>query len=123
MRGIDRKAIVANVWPIAFVFDRLQTIMARLAQRAQRAEDELVVIALMRRVVVGDRRRRHAVPLEAGSAQRLDAELMMSAPSPTLEAVPGSPGERLSGIGDTSWHQEPSGRASTARIDLALLRF
>ena len=61
MRGIDRIAVVADRRAVASVLERrLQAIVARFAERANRAKQEGVVIAAMRRVMVGDRRRRDA---------------------------------------------------------------
>jgi hypothetical protein len=104
MVRVDRKAIVANVVAIASLVDRPLALVAIPAERAQRAETESVPIAFVGRVMVGDRRRRDAVPPEAEGAQRLDPELAVSTLSPTLQAVPGTPGERLCWVGDAGRH-------------------
>jgi hypothetical protein len=52
----------------------------------------------MRRMMIGDRRRRHPVGLEASSAERLDLELMTSPLSPTLQAVQSRPGRDCAGL-------------------------
>ena len=98
MRGIEREAVDANVGPIATMFEaRLQAIVARLAKRSDRPEQEGVVIALMRREVIGDRGRGYTPLLFAGGAQRLDAQLMLGACPPALQAIPSTRRERLSG--------------------------
>jgi hypothetical protein len=69
--------------------------MAILAERSQGPKHELVVIAFVRRMVIGDRRRRQTSSLAAQHAQRIEAELMGAAPSPALKRVPAPPRERL----------------------------
>jgi hypothetical protein len=58
VRRIERKAVDANVGPIASVFEaRLQAVVARLAKAADRAAKEGVIIAAMRWEVIRDRGR------------------------------------------------------------------
>lgn len=85
MARIDREAIVANRRAIAVRVVGPFALMAIAAETLQWAEPEGVPVAFVRRVMIGDRRRREAIPREAKGAQRLDAELMMSAPSPALQ--------------------------------------
>jgi hypothetical protein len=94
---IERQAVGADVRSIASLVDRPRALMTLLAKRAQRAEHELVVVAAMPRVMIGDGRRREAVALEAKSTQRLKLELMLGASSPTLKRVPGPPWKGLRG--------------------------
>ena len=55
---VERIAVDADRRAIALVFEaRLQAVVARLAKAADRAAKEGVVIAFMRRAVIGDRRR------------------------------------------------------------------
>jgi hypothetical protein len=104
MRGIDREAIVVDIVAIASFVDRPLTLMAVLAQRAQRAETELVVIAAMPWMVISDRRRSDAALLLAQGAQRVLVQLMMRALSPALQRVPGTPRKRLGGSEIASGH-------------------
>ena len=98
MRRIERIAVDANVGPIASVFEvRLQAVVARLAERAERTQDELVVIAVMRRVMIGDRRGRDAPLFLAQDAERGDLQLMLGACSPGLKRIPAAPGQALCG--------------------------
>jgi len=62
----------------------------------------------MWRMVIGDRRRRDAVLREAKGAERLDPKLVVGALSPALQRVPGTPWERLRGVGEAGGHQETS---------------
>jgi hypothetical protein len=62
---IDREAVVIDVVPIAAFVDRPLALMAIPTQRTQRPEAELVVIALMRRMMIRDRRWRDAALLFA----------------------------------------------------------
>ena len=95
-------AVGADVGTVASSVDRPLPAMAIAAQRADRPKPEGVPVALMRRIMIGDRRRRDAVLREAKGAERLDPKLMASALSPSLQAVPIPPGERLRGLGDRS---------------------
>ena len=105
MTRIDRQAVVADVAAVAFVFDRLQAIVARFAERAQRTEDEGVPVAGVGRVVIGDRRRRDAARFLAQGTQRLDRKLVVGPSSPGLERVPISPVERLRGCEIARMHR------------------
>ena len=60
MVTIERQAVVANVASIAESVGRPFAIVAVPAKRLQGPEPELVPIAFVRRVVVGDGRRREA---------------------------------------------------------------
>jgi hypothetical protein len=68
MRRIDRQAIIANGQAIAAFIDGPHALVAVAAQRSQRAEAELVVIAAMPWVMVRDRGRRDAALLLAQGA-------------------------------------------------------
>lgn len=96
MSRIDRKAVGADVQAIASLVDRPLALMAIPAQRAQRPQHKGVVIALMRRVMVSDRRRRQAASFLAQDAKRFDLHLVPGAPAPALQRVPGTPVKRLS---------------------------
>ena len=76
MSRIDRIAVDADRRAIAFVHEAAQAVVARLAERAERTEHELVVVAFMGRMMVRNRRGRDAALLLAQGAQRLDPELM-----------------------------------------------
>jgi hypothetical protein len=102
---MDRKPVIADRRAIAVRVVGPFALVTVPAERLQGAEAEGIPVASVRRVVIGDRRRRDAVGLEAGSAQRLERELVAGAPSPTLEAVPGSPGEHLRRVGDRGGHR------------------
>src|SRR5262249_59816831 len=54
----------------------------------ERGEPERGEIAMMRRVVIGDARRRDVASLQAEPTQRLDHELMTAAALPARGAVP-----------------------------------
>jgi hypothetical protein len=95
MRRIDRQAVVANGQAVAALIDGPYALVAIPAERAQRPETELVVVAAVPWMMVRDRGRRDAALLLAQGAQRLDLKLMMRARSPALEIVPASPGKRL----------------------------
>jgi hypothetical protein len=98
MRRIERIAVDANVRLIAAMFKaRLQTIMARLTETADRTQQERAIIATMRREVIGDRRRRDLAAFFAKGAQGLLTQLMFRPSSPALQATPRSRRERLSG--------------------------
>ena len=84
MSPIERVPIGAYSRAIALVHEAAQAVVARFAERAQRAEAELVVVALMRRMVISDRRRGDAALLLAQGAQRRDLKLMLRARSPGL---------------------------------------
>jgi hypothetical protein len=64
---------------------RIETVMALGAHRAKLAQAEEFIIAAMRHHVVGYRRRRHAVGLQANLAKRLKPQLM---PPPALPFTP-----------------------------------
>ena len=68
MRRIERIAVDADRRAIALVHKAAQAVVARFAQRSDRARDELIVIAAMRRVMISDRRRGDAAGLEADGA-------------------------------------------------------
>ena len=97
MRGIEREAVGADVRTIAALIDRPRALMTLLTKRAKRPKHELVVVATMPRVMVGNRRRRQAALLLAQGAERRDPKLMLGPRSPTLKRVPGSPWKGLSG--------------------------
>ena len=65
MSGVERQAVVADGQAIAALVDRPDALVAIPAERTERAEHELVVIAFVRRVVIGDRRRGEAPGLAA----------------------------------------------------------
>jgi hypothetical protein len=58
MTGIERKAIIADRRAIGSVREAAQAIVAWLAQASDRTGQELIVIALMRREMIGHGRRR-----------------------------------------------------------------
>jgi hypothetical protein len=69
---IDGKAVVVDRVAIAALVDRPNALMAIAAERTQRPEAELVVIALMRWMMIGDRRWRCSAGLKAHGAERRD---------------------------------------------------
>ena len=91
MAGIEWKAVIADRRAIAFVHEAAQTIMARFAKRPDRAGQEQIVIAAMRREVIADGRGRDAPLRLAQAAERLDLQLVLGTCSPALEAIPGTP--------------------------------
>jgi hypothetical protein len=105
MRRICGKAIVADIRPIAIPIDGPLALMAIAAQRAQWAKTELVPIAAMSRVVIGDGGRRHAPLLLAQGAERALAQLKLGPRSPALQVVPGPPRQRLGGCEVAGGHQ------------------
>jgi hypothetical protein len=106
MARIDRIAVVADVANVAALIVRPFAFVAIGAKRLQRSEPKSVPIAMMRRIVVGNGRRRDEPLFQARSAKRLDPELMMRATSPALKTVPFTPGQRLRGIGVQGWHEK-----------------
>ena len=101
---IGRHAVVADRVAVASLVDRPDALVAIAAERAQRAEHKLVVIAAMPWVVIGDGGRRDAALLLAQGAQRLDLQLVLGASSPGLEIIPGTPRKRLGGSEITRGH-------------------
>jgi hypothetical protein len=95
MTRIRRHAVVAGGQAVAALVNGPDARVAIAAERAQRAEPELVVIAPMRRVVVGDRRRGEAPSLAAQGAERIEAELLLGPGAPALQAVPLAPMQSL----------------------------
>jgi hypothetical protein len=95
MARIDRIAVCADRVAVAAL--ARSAVVALSAQRPQRARPELIVVAAVSRMMIGDRRRRHPALLAAERAERLEAQLMMRAPSPGLQAVPGPPMKCLRG--------------------------
>jgi hypothetical protein len=123
---IRRQAVIAGGQPISAFVDGPDALVAIAAERAQRPEHELAVIALMRRVVIGDGGRRDATLLLAHGAQRGSRKLVLGPPPPGLERVPGPPRQRLGGSEIASVHvvegaldpqprQENGARASLSR--------
>jgi hypothetical protein len=104
MRGIDREAIVPNIVAIPALVDGPLARMAIAAERAQRPEHELVVVAAMSRVVIGDGGRRDAALLVTQSAERVLVQLVLGPRSPGLQRVPGPPRQRLGGSKITRVH-------------------
>jgi hypothetical protein len=72
MARVDRKAVITNVRAKAPSVDRPLPVVAVAAQRAERTEAEGVPVALMRWVMIRDRRRRETASFLAQDAQRLD---------------------------------------------------
>ena len=95
MRRIDRQAVIANGRAVAALVDGPHALMAIPAERAQRPETELIVIAAMPRVMIGDGGRSDAALFLAQGAERLDLKLVARARSPALQIVPGTPRKRL----------------------------
>jgi hypothetical protein len=98
MRRIDRHAVVADHAAVASLVDGPDALMTVPAERAQRPEHKGVVVALMRRVVIGDRRWRCSALLLAQDAERLDRQLMLGPRAPGLEAIPITPVKRASWV-------------------------
>jgi hypothetical protein len=105
MVRVERKAVIANGQAVAALVDGPDALVAIPAQRAQRPETELVVIAAMPWVMVGDRGRRDAALLVAQSAERGSRKLMLGPPPPGLQRVPCTPMERLRGCEVTNVHR------------------
>jgi len=101
---IERIAIVADRMAIAALVDRPNALMAIATQRAQRPKHECVIITLMRRMMVRDRRRRQPAGLEAHGAERGVRKLMLGAPSPALKRIPGAPVKRACRVKVASVH-------------------
>jgi hypothetical protein len=97
MLRINRHAIGSDRVATAALVDGPDALMAIAAERAQRPDHELVVIAAMPWVMIGDRRRREAALLLAQGAKRGGRELMVRPSSPGLQGIPISPMERLGG--------------------------
>jgi hypothetical protein len=95
MRRIDRQAVVANGQAVAALIDGPYALVAIPAERAQRPETELVVIAAVPWMMVRDGGRRDAALFLAQGAQRLDLQLMLGPSSPGLQVIPRTPVERL----------------------------
>jgi hypothetical protein len=91
MARIDRIAVGADIAAIAAPIVRPFPLVAVDAKRLQRAKAEGVPIALMRRVVVGDGRRRHPVRPHAGGAKRMGLKLVALALLPSEQSVPLAP--------------------------------
>jgi hypothetical protein len=104
MLCIGRKAVVTAGQAIASLIDRPLALVAIAAERAQRPEPELVVIASMRRAMIGDRGRRDAALLLAQGAERGGCKLVLGPSSPGLQRIPGPPRQRLGGSEITSGH-------------------
>jgi hypothetical protein len=88
MARIDRQAVVANGRPVALMCEAAQAIVARFAKASNRAGEEQIVIAAMRRKVIRDRRRGDLPPFLAQDAQGRDPQLVLGARSPTLKRIP-----------------------------------
>jgi hypothetical protein len=68
MVGVDRQAVVANGAPIAMRIIGPFALVAIAAKRLQRPKPELVPIAAVPRVMIGDRRGNgEALPLAQGA--------------------------------------------------------
>ena len=104
---IGRQAVVADVAAIAARVVGPFALVTIGAQRLQRAEREGVPIAAMR---ADDGRRPSPATtglwLEAGGAQRLDAQGWCLARLPALKAIPIAPVKGGCGIGGEPWHRK-----------------
>lgn len=76
MTRINWQAVVVGRVTVSAFIDGPDALVAIPAERTERAEHELVVIAAMPWVVIGDRRRGEASSLEAESAERLELKLV-----------------------------------------------
>src|SRR5580692_6765295 len=88
MAFVDRIAVLANRATIATVDKALQRVMTGRAEGPQRPEDEGVVIATVRWVMIGYRRPSDAPLLLAEDTQRLNPKLMRAAVLPKLSPIP-----------------------------------
>jgi hypothetical protein len=105
---IRRHAVVAGGQAVAALVNGPLALMAILAERTQRPEHELVVVAAMSWMMISDRRRRRAASLEAESAERLEAKLMLGARPPGLQVIPVPPRHCLGGCEVARVHVEPA---------------
>jgi hypothetical protein len=105
MPRIRRQAVVAGGQAIASLVDGPHALMAIPTEGAQRAELELVVIAAVPWMMIGDRRSGEATLFLAQGAQWLDLQLVLGPRSPALQRVPTSPVERLGGCEVASGHR------------------
>jgi hypothetical protein len=94
---IERPAVIAYVVAIAFVREAAQAVVAWLAQAAQFAEHELIIIAFVWLNVIGNRRRGDVASPSTDGAERVEPKLVLGSPSPGLQAVPISPVQCLRG--------------------------
>jgi hypothetical protein len=104
MSRIGRKAVVAASIGIAAAVDAMLSVVACFAQALELAEAELVPIAVVRLDVIGDGRWDNAALLLACGAQGLEGKLVAAADAPALQAIPGPPLVRGSGIGERRGH-------------------
>lgn len=95
MSGVEGHAVVAGGQAVAALVNGPDARVAIAAERAQRAEPELVVVAAMPWVMIGDRRRGEAPSLAAQGAERIEAELVLGPGAPALQRIPAPPWERL----------------------------
>jgi hypothetical protein len=95
MSRIQRPTIEPYVRPVAPQFNEsLGAVMARFAERLERAKPELVDVTTMWLDVVADLRRRSAAVLKTELTQRVLEKLVLPDPRPAGSAVPSVPFRR-----------------------------
>jgi len=112
MTRIGRRAVLAHRDTRGIV--GVEPVMTVGTQAAELAQPERGEIAMMRRVVIGDARRRDVASLQAEPTQGLDHELMTAAALPARGAVPTVDFRTVRHRGVSP---RALGRSATARIE------
>ena len=116
MARVQRPAIQADIGAeTACLHEPLRTVVTPLAERLERAEPELVDVAVMWLNVIADFRCRDDTALETERTQRVFAKLVSADPSPPSHGVPLVPLRRLASDAHISRYHPPAKVRSTGR--------